>query len=177
MDEGTNTDLVLLDIQIFIQDSGYLSIFGFTRAFMISTFLSMINLISFIFSGMLILAILISLIGLALHSLLTTMSRRREIGMLRSIGLDKKGIIRSISGETLIISTLGVLIGIFGGIVMGVLMVSSTAEGGFINFTLAIPWDTIAILIVITVIAAILSSRFPARWAANLNIIDAVRTR
>ena len=126
---------------------------------------------------MLVLAIIISLLGLALHTLLATMARRREIGMLRSIGLDKKGIVRSISGESLVISLLGVFVGIFAGLVMGTLMVTSSSEGGFISFTLAFPWTTIAVLILITVSAAILSSRFAARWAANLNIIDAVRTR
>ena len=137
----------------------------------------MLNLIVFITDGLLILSIVIAMIGLTLHSLLTTMARRREIGMLRSIGLSKKGIVRTISGETLIISLLGVLVGIFAGLLQGTLMVLATPEGGFISYTLVYPWVTIAILILVTITAAILSSRFPARWAANLNIIDAVRTR
>lgn len=174
---GVDEDTVLQDIQIYIQDRGYLVLFGFTRTFMISTFISMIDLMTFITYGMLILAIIISLIGLALHSLLTTMSRKREIGMLRSIGLSKKGIVRSISGETLIISLLGVLIGIFAGLIQGILMVTSMPAGGFLATTLVIPWLTIVILVLITVVVAIASSMFPARWAANLNIIDAVRTR
>ena len=127
--------------------------------------------------GMLILAILISLIGLALHCLLTTMSRRREIGMLRSIGLSKEGVIRSISGETLMIALIGVVIGIFAGLLQGSLSVLSMPEGGFLAITFVIPWPTISILILITVVAAIGSSMLPARWAANINIIDAVRTR
>ncbi len=176
-DKGVDGEHVLSDIQQYLEDHGYIVLFGFTRNFMISTFVSMINLMSFITDGMLILAIIISLIGLALHSLLTTMSRKREIGMLRSIGLSKKGVVRSIAGETLIVSLLGVLVGIFAGLIQGILMVISVPAGGFITYTLVIPWVTIAILILITVTAAILSSLFPARWAANLNIIDAVRTR
>ncbi|MHA1148444.1 MAG: FtsX-like permease family protein [Promethearchaeota archaeon] len=176
-EEGVDEEEVLQDIQQYLEDHGYIVMFGFTRTFMITTFISMINMMSLITSGMLLLAIIISLIGLALHSLLTTMSRRREIGMLRSIGLSKKGIVRSISGETLIISILGVMIGIFAGLIQGTLMVLATPEGGFITYTLVYPWFTIGVLILITITAAILSSRFPARWAANLNIIDAVRTR
>ncbi|MBY8982022.1 MAG: hypothetical protein KGD57_03675, partial [Candidatus Lokiarchaeota archaeon] len=82
-----------------------------------------------------------------------------------------------ISGETLIIALLGVIIGIFAGILQGTLMVLATPGGGFLTVTYTIPWLTILILVIITVVAAILSSRYPAKWAANINIIDAVRTR
>ncbi|MBY9006558.1 MAG: FtsX-like permease family protein [Candidatus Lokiarchaeota archaeon] len=174
---GGTDEAVLVEVQQYLQDEGYIVLFGFTRSFAVSAFSTIIDLIMFITYGMLILAIVIALIGLMLHCLLTTMSRRREIGMLRSIGLSKKGVIRSISGETLIIALLGVSIGIFAGILQGTLMVLATPTDGFITVTYVIPWLTIVILVVITVVAAILSSRYPAKWAANINIIDAVRTR
>jgi putative ABC transport system permease protein len=105
------------------------------------------------------------------------MARRREIGMLRSIGLSKKGVIRSISGETLILSLLGVITGIFAGLIQGSLMVGAMPAGGFLAVTHTVPWTTIGILVSTVLITVIISSRYPARWAANLNIIDAVRTR
>ncbi|MBN1214980.1 MAG: FtsX-like permease family protein [Candidatus Lokiarchaeota archaeon] len=174
---GGSDEAVLEEAQQYLQDEGYFVLYGFTRSFAVSTFSTIIDLIMFITYGMLILAIVIALIGLMLHCLLTTMSRRREIGMLRSIGLSKKGVVRSISGETMIIALLGVIIGIFAGILQGTLMVFASPSGGFLAVTYVIPWLTIAILITITIIAAILSSRYPAKWAANINIIDAVRTR
>ncbi len=174
---GGSDEVVLEEAQQFLQDEGYFVLYGFTRSFAVSTFSTIIDLIMFITYGMLILAIVIALIGLMLHCLLTTMSRRREIGMLRSIGLSKKGVVRSISGETMIIALLGVIIGIFAGILQGTLMVFASPSGGFLAVTYVIPWVTIAILTTITIIAAILSARYPAKWAANINIIDAVRTR
>ncbi|MHA1725930.1 MAG: FtsX-like permease family protein [Promethearchaeota archaeon] len=177
IEDGYVDEDVLDATQDYLQEEGYLVIFGFTKSFMISSFSTMTDLMNFIISGVLLLAILISLIGLALHCLLTTMSRRREIGMLRSIGLTKKGIIRSISGETIIVALLGVLVGIFAGLIQGILTVSAMPTGGFFAFTLSIPWFTIILLLLLTIGAAIISSRYPVRWAANLNIIDAVRTR
>jgi putative ABC transport system permease protein len=132
---------------------------------------------SFIMYGLLIFSIIIAMIGLTLHSLLTTMARRREIGMLRSIGLSKKGVIRSISGETLILALLGVITGIFGGLIQGSLMVNAMPTGGFLTVTWTIPWPMIFSVVVIVLTTVILGSRYPAKWAANLNIIDAVRTR
>ncbi|MFX1418745.1 MAG: ABC transporter permease [Promethearchaeota archaeon] len=177
VEEGVYDEDALEEQVNYIEDRGYLIIFAFTKSFMSSTFRTMINLIVFITNGLLILAIVIAMIGLTLHSLLTTMARRREIGMLRSIGLSKKGVIRSISGETLILALLGVLTGIFAGIVQGTLMVDSMPTGGFLAVTWTIPWLTIGILVLTVLITVIVSSRYPAKWAANLNIIDAVRTR
>ena len=174
---GVHDEDVLEEQINYIEDRGYLIIFAFTKSFMSSTFRTMINLIVFITNGLLIFAIIIAMIGLTLHSLLTTMARRREIGMLRSIGLSKKGVIRSISGETLILALLGVFTGIFAGIIQGSLMVEAMPSGGFLAVTWTIPWLTIGILVLTVLITVILSSRYPAKWAANLNIIDAVRTR
>ncbi|MHA1543338.1 MAG: ABC transporter permease [Candidatus Hodarchaeales archaeon] len=177
INEGADQEQVLATIQDYMQNEGYIVVFGFTQDFVRATFGTMIDLIRFITYGMLVLAILISMIGLGLHCLLTTMARRREIGMLRSIGLDKRGVIRSISGETLIIASLGVIAGIFAGLLQGSLMVLALPAKGFIAVTMSFPWVTIISLVAITFIAAIGSSIIPAKWAANINIIDAVRTR
>ena len=176
-ESGVKDEDVLEEVFAYIEDRGYLIIFGFTKSYMSSTFRTMINLITFITNGLLIFAILIAMIGLVLHSLLSTMARRREIGMLRSIGLSKTGIIRTISGETMILALLGVFTGVFAGLIQGFLMVNAIPAGGFLTVTWAIPWLTIGILVSTVIITVILSSRYPAKWAANLNIIDAIRTR
>ena len=56
-------------------------------------------------------------------------------------------------------------------------MVNNLPGGGFLSVTWTIPWLTIIILVSATLLTTIISSRYPAKWAANLNIIDAVRTR
>ncbi|MFX1258384.1 MAG: ABC transporter permease [Promethearchaeota archaeon] len=177
IEEREDDEKVLEDVIDCFEEEGYIIYFAFTKTFLTDIFRSQLNLTTSISTGILIFTIVISMIGLALHCLLTTMARRREIGMLRSIGLSKKGIIRTISGETLIVAFLGVLIGIITGMIEGALMVASMPETSFLKVTYTVPYLTIAILILVTVITAITSSRYPSRWAANINIIDAVRTR
>ena len=177
IEEGFDDEEVLEDLIEYIEDHGYIVMFGFTRTFVEDMFRGMINLIVMITTGILTFAVIIAMIGLALHSLLSTMARRREIGMLRSIGLNKKGVIRTISGETIIISLLGAFIGILAGILQGFLMVSAVPDTGLLAVTFTIPWLTIGIFFGVTIATAIISSRYPSRWAANINIIDAVRTR
>ncbi|MFX1365976.1 MAG: ABC transporter permease [Promethearchaeota archaeon] len=177
IEDGVKDEVVLEEAAQFIHDSGYLIIFSFTRSFIKSTFNTLLNLIVFITNGLLFLCIIIAMIGLTLHSLLTTMARRREIGMLRSIGLSRKAVIRSISGESLILAILGLFGGITAGLTLGSFMVSSIPGGGFLTVTYTVPWLTLFILVLVVLVTVILSSRYPAKWAANLNIIDAVRTR
>ncbi|MBN1801052.1 MAG: ABC transporter permease [Candidatus Lokiarchaeota archaeon] len=177
IEPGASDETVLDDILSYLEDNGFLVIFSFTRSFMESTFNTMVNLIVFITNSLLLFCIMIAMIGLALHSLLTTMARRREIGMLRSIGLSRSGVTRSISGETYVLAVLGLAVGILAGILQGWLMVDVMPGGGFLAVTFTIPFITIFWLILIVVATVIASSQFPARWAARLNIIDAVRTR
>jgi ABC-type antimicrobial peptide transport system permease subunit len=177
IEEGKVDEEILEELIEYIEDKGYVVFFGFTRTFVEDMFRGMIDLITTITTGVLVFAIIIAMIGLALHSLLSTMARRREIGMLRSIGLSKKGVIRTVSGETIVISLLGAFIGIFAGLLQGFLMVSAVPADSMLAVTLAIPWLTIGILLGVTIATAIFSSRYPSRWAANINIIDAVRTR
>jgi len=177
VEAGASDEEVLETVLDLIESKKYLVLFSFTKTYMASNFKTILNMIVFIMNGLLLFAIIIAMIGLTLHSLLTTMSRRREIGMLRSIGLSKKGVIRSISGETIILALLGVFAGIFAGFVQGTLMVNNLPGGGFLSVTWTIPWLTIIILVTATLLTTIISSRYPAKWAANLNIIDAVRTR
>ncbi len=177
IEEGYDDEEVLEDLIEYIEDHGYIVLFGFTRTFVEDMFQGMINLIVMITSGVLTFAVIIAMIGLSLHSLLSTMARRREIGMLRSIGLNKKGVIRTVSGETIIISLLGAFIGILAGLLQGFLMVSAVPDTGLLAVTFTVPWLTIGILVGVTLATAIISSRYPSRWAANINIIDAVRTR
>ncbi len=177
VEEGEDDEKILEEITEYMEDHGYIILFAFTSSYITSIFESMVDLISLIMNGILVFAIIIAMIGLALHCLLTTMARRREIGMLRSIGLNKKGVVRTISGETLVVAFLGTIVGIIAGLFTGFLMVSSIPDTGFLTVTLVIPWLIISLLILTTVVTAIVSSRYPSKWAANINIIDAVRTR
>ncbi|MFX1385323.1 MAG: ABC transporter permease, partial [Promethearchaeota archaeon] len=176
IEKGEDDEEILRDLIEYLEDNGYYVRMAFTKSYIIKIFRSMIDLITVIMYGILVFAIIIAMIGLTLHCLVSTMARRREIGMLRSIGLSKKGVIRTISGETLVVAFFGTLLGIFAGLLTGVLMVSHLPETIFLAVNLTIPWLIINLLIIITLITAIISSRYPSRWAANINIVDAVRT-
>ncbi len=177
LEAGENDEEVVENLSGYIESEGIILFFTLTKTFISDSFGTVMDLISTVISGVLIFAIIISMIGLTLHCLVSTMARRREIGMLRSIGLTKSGVIRTISGETILVAVLGAITGTIGGLIVGVLLTMYGPGTTFVAFKLVIPWLKISIIIFITILTAILGSIFTSRWAANINIIAAIRTR
>ncbi|KKM87032.1 hypothetical protein LCGC14_1273030 [marine sediment metagenome] len=176
IEDGMNDEKVLNEVSNFIEDKNHFILFSFTKLYISSNLKTIFNMITFIMNGLLLFTIIITMIGLVLHSLLNTISRKREIGMLRSIGLSKKGVISSISGETIILVVVGIIVGVVVGVIQGILIVNNF-PGRFLVFIQTIPWLTIIILISVILFITIISSRYIAKWSVNLNIIDIIRTR
>ncbi|MFX0029389.1 MAG: FtsX-like permease family protein [Candidatus Hermodarchaeota archaeon] len=175
--EGEKDEEVLKILSDYIESSGIILFSSVTKTFILKSFGTVMDYITTIISGVLIFAIIISMIGLTLHCLVSTMSRRREIGMLRSIGLTKGGVVRTISGETILVAALGSVVGTIGGLLLGILLTMYGPGTTFVAFKLAISWIKIWIIILITLLTTLLGSVFTSRWAANINIIEATRTR
>ncbi|MFX1311673.1 MAG: FtsX-like permease family protein [Promethearchaeota archaeon] len=177
LEDGEKDEEVVNILSDYIESEGIILFSSVTKTFILKSFGTVMDYITTIISGILIFAIIISMIGLTLHCLVSTMTRRREIGMLRSIGLTKGGVIRTISGETILVATLGSVVGTIGGLILGILLAMYGPGTTFVAFKLAISWIKIWIIILITLLTALLGSVFTSRWAANINIIEATRTR
>ena len=108
-------------------------------------------------------------VGVMNIMLVTVTERTREIGLLKSIGAKQKDILNQFLMESVVISLVGGVIGIAVGI-GGAFLVSLVAP---IPFVVSIP----AIVIAVGVSAAvgILFGWYPARKAARLSPIDALR--
>ena len=118
------------------------------------------------------LALVIAFIGIANTLALSVSERTRELGLLRAVGLLRGQTRRMVLGEGVIISVFGGLLGTALGIIFGVTIVG-ILPSSFIS-TLAIPWRTLVIYLVIAAAAGIISSFFPARRASRLNVLDAI---
>ena len=177
LEEGEKDEEVVNNLSDYIESESIILFHSVTRTYILKSFGTVMDFITIVISGILIFAIIISMIGLTLHCLVSTMTRRREIGMLRSIGLTKSGVIRTISGETILVAALGSVVGTIGGLILGILLAMYGPGTTFVAFKLAISWIKIWIIILITLFTALLGSVFTSRWAANINIIEATRTR
>jgi len=108
-------------------------------------------------------------IGLMNIMLVSVTERTREIGIRKSLGATKKTIRNQFLAESIVIGQLGGICGIFFGIIVG------NGVSLLIGSSFIIPWDWIAIGVILCLIVALLSGILPAQKAANLDPIESLR--
>jgi putative ABC transport system permease protein len=108
-------------------------------------------------------------IGLMNIMLVAVSERTREVGLIKALGGKKKDVRRQFLFESICISILGAVIGIFLGILVGNLF-SVILNTGFV-----IPWMWVFIGIAICSIVGLVAGIYPAMKAASLNPINALR--
>jgi putative ABC transport system permease protein len=118
------------------------------------------------------LAVVIALIGITNTLALSIHERRREIGLLRAVGMTRSQVRSTVRYESVIIALFGTVLGLGVGLFFGWAMVGALSEQG-IN-TLSIPAPALAAVTVGGALAGILAAVGPARRAANVDVLKAV---
>ena len=128
-----------------------------------------------LFYGLLFLAIIIALIGIVNTLALSVYERTHEIGLLRAVGTSRKQIRTAIRWESVIIAVFGTVLGLLIGIVFGAILVSSLRQKSFVT-KLDFAWPRLIAIAMVAGLAGVIAAVLPARRAANLNVLDAIRT-
>jgi putative ABC transport system permease protein len=125
--------------------------------------------------GLLAMAVIVAVLGVINTLAMSVFERSQEIGMLRAIGLDRKGIKRMVRLESLVISlfggVLGVGLGVFFGWAAGKLLALTLS-----TYELVLPWGRIGIFLALAAVVGILAALWPARRAARLNMLAAIKS-
>jgi putative ABC transport system permease protein len=108
-------------------------------------------------------------IGLMNIMLVAVNERTREVGLIKALGGTRKDIKNQFLFESMIISIMGALVGIFLGILIGN-SVSILLKTGFV-----VPWAWVFAGVIICSIVGLLAGVYPARKAAKLDPIVALR--
>lgn len=125
--------------------------------------------------GLLAMAVIVAVLGVVNTLAMSVFERSQEIGMLRAIGLDRKGIKRMVRLESLVISLFGGVLGIGLGVFFG------WAAGELIGtamptYELVLPWARMAVFLLLAATVGILAALWPARRAARLNMLTAIKS-
>lgn len=124
--------------------------------------------------GYLLLGLVIGIAGLAVTLFRAVRERRRQIGMMRAMGLLSSGVRRWFMTEATFISLMGIITGVGLGLLTGYLSVTrSTAFDDELPF--GIPWAVIAFITIVPFGASALAAIIPARRAAKLRPSEALR--
>lgn len=118
------------------------------------------------------LALVIAVLGVVNTLGLSIIERTREIGLLRAIGVDRRQMRRMVSLESVAIAVLGALMGIGMGLVFGVALMASLRDEG-LEVT-RVPWLSLVLYLLASVVIGLLAARLPARRAARLDVLQAI---
>jgi len=125
-----------------------------------------------LFTGLLSLALVIALLGIANTLALSIVERTREIGLLRAVGMTRRQVRRMIRREAMIIAVFGALLGVLIGSAIGFGVVTSLADDGLGSFSL--PAGQLVIWLIVAAVAGLIASVGPARKAARLDVLKAI---
>ncbi|MFJ1548384.1 ABC transporter permease [Streptomyces sp. NPDC088246] len=134
-----------------------------------------VNLAMNIMYGLLAMALIIAVLGVVNTLAMSVFERQQEIGMLRAIGLDRRRVKRMIRLEAVVISLFGAVVGIALGMFLG-WAIGQTLSSDIPEYALVIPWDRIAVFLVLAGVVGVLAALWPARSAAKLNMLTAIKT-
>lgn len=123
--------------------------------------------------GLLTLAVVIALIGIANTLALSVHERTREIGLLRAVGMTQGQVRCTVRIESVLIALLGTVLGTVLAIASawGITKALEPDVSAFI-----VPGAQLAVIICLAAGAGILAALAPARRASKLNVLDAIST-
>ncbi|MFD9570172.1 ABC transporter permease [Streptomyces sp. NPDC059982] len=125
-----------------------------------------------VFYALLSLALLIAALGIANTLAMSVLERRKEIGTLRALGVDRAGVNRMIRLEALLLGALGAALGTVLGVFLGWAL-GRTLQESVAGYTLVVPWGRLALGALVAVAGALLASLWPAHRAARVDIPSA----
>ncbi|MFE5077959.1 ABC transporter permease [Streptomyces halstedii] len=125
--------------------------------------------------ALLAMALLIAVLGVVNTLAMSVFERQQEIGMLRAIGLDRRRVKRMIRLEAVVISLFGAVVGVALGTFLGWAIGESLSDD-VQGYALVVPWDRLAVFLVLAGLVGVLASLWPARSGAKLNMLTAIKT-
>jgi putative ABC transport system permease protein len=122
--------------------------------------------------ALLLLAILISLFGIANTLALSIHERTRELGMLRAIGMSRRQVRTMIRYESVITALIGAILGMVLGLIFAALIAQPLKDEGF---TLSYPIGSLIGLLVFAALIGVVAAIPPARRASRLDVLESLQ--
>ncbi|GAB3954149.1 ABC transporter permease [Streptomyces sparsus] len=125
--------------------------------------------------GLLAMAVIVAVLGVVNTLAMSVFERSQEIGMLRAIGLDRSGVKSMVRLESVVISLFGGVMGVGLGVFFG--WAAGEVIGGSLNtYELVLPWGRMGVFLLLAAIVGVLAALWPARRAARLNMLAAIKS-
>ncbi|MCQ8832992.1 ABC transporter permease [Streptomyces malaysiensis] len=124
--------------------------------------------------GLLAMAVIVAVLGVINTLAMSVFERSKEIGMLRAIGLDRRGIKRMVRLESLVISLFGGVLGLGLGVFFG-WAAGELVATGLPTYELVLPWGRMGLFLLMAALVGVIAALWPARRASKLNMLMAIK--
>jgi putative ABC transport system permease protein len=124
--------------------------------------------------GLLVLAIIIALMGIANTLSLSIHERSRELGLLRAVGQTRRQLRSMVRGEATTVALFGTVGGILLGVFLAWAVIDTLASEGLTSFM--IPTGPLAVITVVGAVVGVVAAVRPARRAARTDVLAAIAT-
>jgi putative ABC transport system permease protein len=141
-----------------------------TQEAMLKTFQSVIDVLTVALAGIAAISLAVAGIGIMNVMLVSVSERAPEVGLLKALGARRRQILSVFLSDAVMISSAGAVIGV----IFGVALVGVGAAI-FPDFPLRPDLAWIAVVLVLALAAGVLFGLMPARRAAALAPVDALR--
>jgi putative ABC transport system permease protein len=139
------------------------------------TFNEIIDVLLLVVTGLLGVAVVIALIGVANTLSLSVLERTRENSLLRALGLTRGQLRGMLAIEAVLVAGVAAVLGTVLGVVYGWLGAKS-ALGGVADVVPVVPWLQLLAVFGVAIAAGLLASVMPARRAARLSPVEGLAT-
>jgi putative ABC transport system permease protein len=127
-----------------------------------------------LFNAIIAIAVIVSLLGVVNTLAMSVLERTREIGVMRALGASRWQVRQTMLDESLLITGAGALAGLGIGALIGWVWMSGL-DSVLPGLTFHFPWATAASVAVAAVVLGVLAAVLPARRAARLEVISALK--
>ncbi len=122
--------------------------------------------------GLLLLSIMIATFGIVVTLLLAVYERRREIGLLRAVGMTRAQVRTTVRWESVITSVYGAFVGVLMGLVLGYVVIVALRDKGLTEYS--VPVANVLWIMVLAFVAGVVAAVVPAWRATRLDILRAI---
>ncbi|MFX1466813.1 MAG: ABC transporter permease, partial [Promethearchaeota archaeon] len=122
-------------------------------------------------------AIIVALLALVTTMIKIVSERRREIGLLRTIGIRKSKVMQILIFEAIFLALIGLILGLIDGYVVGYTVVQAVGVAGGMpwTFDFVMPWEIIVQTSIVALVIAILGAMLPAWQAGRIAPAESLR--